>query len=495
VAQSALPKSKINTEITQSARQQGGRNAPVGKNRGGSRGQSRISGDTRKSVRGGTREVIEMEYGITVYPPQEAGDPWRAVFIENGQRRNRQASSEAELAAKLEKVKERRAADAVNMERPGADLIAHYLDPDRLPPDKRWSRRHADTQRRLCERFAAPVIATMTCQDIKVMQMQQIVNAAPTAKEGARLHRCLSALVTAGIRGGYLANPRLREVYWQAMGRSAPVPEPRVLGESVLFVDPAEIPSDADVAKLAQALALGKRGELDELMAYTAAYSGLRQGELFALTEFQAAVAERVITVDRKVVEIGGTLYVEAPKVRKYRSTIYPVRTPDGYPLAEKLAERADAARAEMEAGTNPLGLVFPSPKGKHWRGSNFGRRVLASAYRAAGWRDINGNGDWTWHSLRHVFCVTALTVLAGCHPDAFDFALDATEPTAADREPGLEPMCTVCEDRVGIFAARGDSWMHKEDGVTTAEPYGADHGIVIGWHPAAVIPAQADPA
>jgi hypothetical protein len=28
---------------------------------------------------------------------------------------------------------------------------------------------------------------------------------------------------------------------------------------------------------------------------------------------------------------------------------------------------------------------------------------------RAAGWRDINGNGDRTWHSLRHVFCVTAL--------------------------------------------------------------------------------------
>jgi hypothetical protein len=30
------------------------------------------------------------------------------------------------------------------------------LDPDRLPPDKRWSRKHAHTQQRLCERFAAP---------------------------------------------------------------------------------------------------------------------------------------------------------------------------------------------------------------------------------------------------------------------------------------------------------------------------------------------------
>jgi hypothetical protein len=33
------------------------------------------------------------------------------------------------LPAKLEKVTERLSADAASMERPGADLIAHYLDP------------------------------------------------------------------------------------------------------------------------------------------------------------------------------------------------------------------------------------------------------------------------------------------------------------------------------------------------------------------------------
>jgi hypothetical protein len=38
--------------------------------------------------------------------------------------------------------------------------------------------------------------------------------------------------------------------------------------------------------------------------------------------------------VDRKVVEVAGHLYVEVPKCRKYRKTIYPNRTPDGYPLA-----------------------------------------------------------------------------------------------------------------------------------------------------------------
>jgi hypothetical protein len=84
-----------------------------------------------------------------------------------------------------------------------------------------------------------------------------------------------------------------------------------------------------------------------------------------------------VIAVDRKVVEVAGHLYVEAPKNRKYRRTIYPRRTPAGYPLAERLAARAEQARAEQAAGTNPLGLVFPSPAGKHWRSSNFSRNVL----------------------------------------------------------------------------------------------------------------------
>ena len=52
------------------------------------------------------------------------------------------------LAAKLEKVIERLSADAPNMERPGTELIAFYLSPDRLPADRQWSRKHAHTQRR-----------------------------------------------------------------------------------------------------------------------------------------------------------------------------------------------------------------------------------------------------------------------------------------------------------------------------------------------------------
>jgi integrase len=284
MAQSAPARTKINTKVTQPApgrpsRRPAGWPGPGRPPRG-----PRVSRDARESVRQSARPVIELDFGILVYPPETGEEPWRAVFTENGQRRFRQGATEAKLAEKLEKVRERLQADAANMERPGADLIRHYLDPDRLPAQDRWSRKHAHTQRRLCERFAAPVIGAVACHQ-----------------------------------------------------------------------------------------------------------------------------AGRVISVDRQVIEVAGHLYTEAPKCRKYRKTIYPRRTPDGYPLAEKLAARIEQATAEHEAGTNPPGLIFPLPTGKHWRSSNFNRNVLQRAYLAIGWRDADGNGKWTWHSLRHVFCTTAL--------------------------------------------------------------------------------------
>ena len=362
--------------------------------------------------------MLELDGGVTVYPPVAEGEPWRAVFTEGGRRRYRQGATEAKLAAKLAAVTERLEADAPDMERPGADLIAWYLSADRLPAGRRWSRKHAHTQRRLCERFAAPVIAAVRCQDIKIWHMQQIANAAPTAGEGARVAGMISALVFAGIEGGFLANPRLAKVHWQAGNRPLPVPQVSTAGESPLWVDPAEIPADGDICKLGRALAAGRHGDRDELMANTAAYTGLRWGELTALTIGQVDTAARVIAVDRKVIEVAGRLYLEAPKNRKRRQAIYPRLSPAGYPLAERLAARIDAARAEQQAGANPPGLIFPSPKGKHWRSSNFNRQVLQPAYRAAGWRDEHGRGTWTWHSLRHVFCTTAL----------FTWKLDATD-------------------------------------------------------------------
>jgi hypothetical protein len=340
MAQSAPVWAKIPTKNPQPSRAGVTRPAASGARPGRTGRPVFATGTGRAATRGDGRVVVELEGGVTVYPARGEGDRWRAVWYENGRRRQCEAVAEDKLAAKLARVTERLAADVPNLERPGADLIAWYLCPDRHPAGRPWSRRHADTQRRLCERFVAPVIAAVCCQDIRVADMQQIVNSAPTAGEGARLHRCLSAMVTAGIAAGYLTSPRLKEVHWQAAGRPAPGPQMGTAGESAQFVDPAEIPAGHDVARLGRALARGRRGDLHELMAATAAYTGLRQGELFALTAGQITPGARVITVDRKVVEVAGKLYLEAPKGRKRRSTIYPARTPAGYPLADTIAAR-----------------------------------------------------------------------------------------------------------------------------------------------------------
>jgi hypothetical protein len=255
---------KIPTESPQPARKAA---RPAGRPKAGLPAPGRVLvGGTGRAATRGDGEVIELGYGITVYPDREEKGRWRAVWYEDGKRQQCEAGTEQKLAAKLEKVTERLEADAPNMKLPGAALIAHYLDPDRLPVDERWSRKHADTQRRLCERFAAPAIAAVTCQDIKTGRTQKIVNAAPTPGEGNRVRRMISALVSAGLESGYLANPRLAKVHWQAGDRELPAPRVTVAGESALWVDPAEIPAGSDIGKLGRALAAGRHGEQDELM-------------------------------------------------------------------------------------------------------------------------------------------------------------------------------------------------------------------------------------
>lgn len=102
-------------------------------------------GPTGHAATRGGGEVIELECGITVYPARSEGGRWRAVWHESGERQQCEAPTEEKLSAKLEKVKIRLEADAPKMRKPGAALIAHYLDPDRLSVRDRWSRKHAHT--------------------------------------------------------------------------------------------------------------------------------------------------------------------------------------------------------------------------------------------------------------------------------------------------------------------------------------------------------------
>src|SRR6476646_6209282 len=64
----------------------------------------------------------------------------------------------------------------------------------------------------------------------------------------------ISALVSAGLDGGYLANLRLAKVHWQAGDRPLPAARVSVAGESAVWVDPADVPAAGDIGKLGRAL-------------------------------------------------------------------------------------------------------------------------------------------------------------------------------------------------------------------------------------------------
>ena len=221
----------------------GGAARPAGRAKAGrvARGMVLASGTGRAATRGGG-PVIELEYGITVYPGREEQGRWRAVWYENGGRQQCEAASEEKLAARLEKVTERPEADTPRMKLRGADLIACYLSP--LTASRSRGSGPASTRipsagcacgslPRSSTRSSARTSRPDTCRR----------SSTPRPRPGkASGSRCMiSALAGAGLEGGYLANPRLAKVHWQAGDHPMPAPRMIVAGESALWVDPAEV--------------------------------------------------------------------------------------------------------------------------------------------------------------------------------------------------------------------------------------------------------------
>lgn len=89
-----------------------------------------------------------------------------------------------------------------------------------------------------------------------------------------------------------------------------------------------------------------------------------------------------------------------------------------------------------------------------------------------------------------------SLAFLAGYAPGILDAILTATETCAGDLFPAdedaLEPYCTACGAKAGVFIARGPNWLHYagDPARRTARPFDADHDPVIGWRPATDGPA-----
>ena len=81
-----------------------------------------------------------------------------------------------------------------------------------------------------------------------------------------------------------------------------------------------------------------------------------------------------------------------------------------------------------------------------------------------------------------------ALIFLSVFEPDAFDHAMDVAQ--SDDDNPGAtgeaEPVCAICDSKIGIFLKRGLAWRHYTgDGTTVGQQhiYDPGHAPVVTWH------------
>jgi hypothetical protein len=89
-----------------------------------------------------------------------------------------------------------------------------------------------------------------------------------------------------------------------------------------------------------------------------------------------------------------------------------------------------------------------------------------------------------------------ALIFLSVFEPDAFDHSMDVAQ--SDDDHPGAtgeaEPVCAICDAKIGIFMERGLAWRHYTgDGTTVGQQhiYEPGHAPVVTWRLAEELQAQ----
>lgn len=343
-----------------------------------------------------------------MYPPLREGQPWKAVWTEpNGRRGSCTAKSEAHMAARLDSIGARLRVDAPNALRRGSALVEYYLSQGWKPAENAWSRSYRKQQRYLCDKHVLPVLARLQCSEITAPHLQAVVDRATSASCAGKLAGLIRSLVRVGVDGGFLTDQSVSETAWRNRTAHAKTAKAAVQGRSKVFQDPGLLPGHDDVAALGRAM--GEKHSRWELATNLAAYSGIRLGEMIGLRATSFDPAERLFRVTVQVQEVDGAQTEELPKRGKTRAVIFPHTTPGGYALEEAVRLRIDEVQRELGAGINPRGLMFPGDRGGWVRRSHLNDRIVGPAYMKAGWRGDETDSEWTWHTLRHVFCTTAL--------------------------------------------------------------------------------------
>jgi integrase len=205
---------------------------------------------------------------------------------------------------------------------------------------------------------------------------------------------------------------------------------PRSSREEMLFLTAEE------VRALAEAIDPWYR-----VLVYTAAYTGLRAGELLALRWSDVDLLRGVLHVRRALKDVNGNLEFGPTKSHNTRTVSLPRFLRDM--LEEHLASRP---------GGTPEELVFPSRTGKPLRHNLFYRRHFKPAARAVLPAAKHG---LRFHDLRHT--CASLSIAAGAHPKLISARLGHSSITITlDRYGHLFPSVeeALAEQLDAAFAA-----------------------------------------
>jgi integrase len=256
----------------------------------------------------------------------------------------------------------------------------------------------------LVPRFGGWPLARIRTSDVTAMVAEEL-GAGVLSNSAIRRHVfVLSSILASAVADGRLArNP--------CAGVKLPPEDAR----EMRFLEPA------DVLRLADALHPHYRP-----LILTAAYVGLRWGELAGLRVDRVDLLRRQIRVDQQLVEVGGHLSFGPPKTKESTRTVTMPRA-----LVDVLGPHF--ATPPVRAS----GLAFPGPKGVPMRRAGF-RRPWRRACTAAGF-DGGPLDGLVFHELRHT--AAALAVATGAHPLAIKERLGHSSINVTlDRYGGLFP-------------------------------------------------------
>ena len=170
----------------------------------------------------------------------------------------------------------------------------------------------------------------------------------------------------------------------------AAVQPPSVPTTEMRFLSPAEVSDLVDATS-----------PWYRTFIYTAAYTGLRWGELTGLRRKRVDPLRNTLTVAEQLTAVDGKIQWGEPKTRAARRTLA---------IPAFLVGMLEAQFTERSL-PGPDGLVFPNSAGKPVAAPSFTNNILTPARRKAGLVGVR------FHDLRHT--AVALAIAQGAHPKA----------------------------------------------------------------------------